>query len=256
MVEKIKLLCQAEGISIAALEKKLEIGNGTISRWDESSPSISKVSAVAKYFGITIDSLLVDHTQEQAHNTEVSFYDTFFSLCQSVGKSPSKVAMEIGLSKSCVSRWKVGHSATDLNLQKIANYFGCEVQDLNSLERRSNQSNIFYNNFLKLCAQKQTTPVDVVSEIGISKSNITYWKNGRNLPSDNTLSKLSAFFNVSVEDFFKEKNLLCTENSVSDNTESLDKITRQLIDLVYSLDYDNRVLLLKIANCVKEMQKR
>lgn len=36
MYEKIKRLAAAEGISIASLEKKLNIGNGTIRKWNEA----------------------------------------------------------------------------------------------------------------------------------------------------------------------------------------------------------------------------
>lgn len=39
MYEKIKRLAAAEGISIASLEKKLNIGNGTIRKWNEASPT-------------------------------------------------------------------------------------------------------------------------------------------------------------------------------------------------------------------------
>lgn len=55
------------------------------------------------------------------------FYDNFVRLCNSVGKKPSAVAIEIGISKSLVSRWKSGGGVTDANLQKIADYFGVTV---------------------------------------------------------------------------------------------------------------------------------
>lgn len=38
--EKIKRLAAEEGISIASLEKKLNIGNGTIRKWNEASPTL------------------------------------------------------------------------------------------------------------------------------------------------------------------------------------------------------------------------
>lgn len=53
--QKIKKLAKEEGISIASLEKKLNIGNGTIRRWDEASPTLENISKIAKYFDISID---------------------------------------------------------------------------------------------------------------------------------------------------------------------------------------------------------
>ena len=53
--QKIKKLAKEEGISIASLEKKLNIGNGTIRRWNEASPTLENISKIAKYFDISID---------------------------------------------------------------------------------------------------------------------------------------------------------------------------------------------------------
>ena len=53
--EKIKKLAKEEGISISALEKKLNIGNGTIRRWNEASPTFENVFKVAKYFDVSMD---------------------------------------------------------------------------------------------------------------------------------------------------------------------------------------------------------
>lgn len=44
-------------------------------------------------------------------------------MCNNVGKSPSKVALEIGAAKATVNRWKNGSMPTDATAQKIADYF-------------------------------------------------------------------------------------------------------------------------------------
>lgn len=58
MVQKIKDLCDEKHISIAALERNVGLGNGVIARWDESSPRLESVLAVANYFGVQIEELL------------------------------------------------------------------------------------------------------------------------------------------------------------------------------------------------------
>lgn len=61
------------------------------------------------------------------------YFDKFVPLCNSVGKSPSKVALELQCSKSMVSNWKVrGTFPTPANLAKIANYFNISVEELQS----------------------------------------------------------------------------------------------------------------------------
>lgn len=62
ILSNIRALCIRDGISLSALEKKLEIGNGTIGRWDKSSPTAERLKAVADYFGVTVDELLTDKT--------------------------------------------------------------------------------------------------------------------------------------------------------------------------------------------------
>ena len=56
--DNILELCKKSGITIARLERETGIGNGTISRWNSSSPSVKNLKAVADYFGVTMDSLL------------------------------------------------------------------------------------------------------------------------------------------------------------------------------------------------------
>ena len=56
--ERIKELANAKGISLPVLESELGFGNGTIVKWDKSTPNAEKLNAVAKYFGVSMDYLL------------------------------------------------------------------------------------------------------------------------------------------------------------------------------------------------------
>lgn len=58
------------------------------------------------------------------------FYENYLALCEKVGKSPSRVALEIPLSKPTVTRWSNGGGITDATARKVANYFGVTVEDL------------------------------------------------------------------------------------------------------------------------------
>lgn len=54
----VKKLCQKKGITFAQLEKSLGFGNGTIRKWDTSSPSVDKLEKIADYFQLSTDKLL------------------------------------------------------------------------------------------------------------------------------------------------------------------------------------------------------
>ena len=58
ILKNIIRLCKDKGITIAKLERETGISNGTIARWEKSSPVIDNVKAVADYFGVTLDDLM------------------------------------------------------------------------------------------------------------------------------------------------------------------------------------------------------
>lgn len=58
MLEIIQNLCKEKGTSIFKLEKELGFGNGTIYKWDKSSPAVDKLKKVAEYLGVSTDFLL------------------------------------------------------------------------------------------------------------------------------------------------------------------------------------------------------
>lgn len=52
------------------------------------------------------------------------FYDEFIKLCNSVEKSPTAVAKEMGLAGAHVTKWKNGSTPTDATIFKVCDYFG------------------------------------------------------------------------------------------------------------------------------------
>jgi len=64
------------------------------------------------------------------------FYDNYISLCNKIGKSPSAVAVDIGLAKPAVTRWKNGGQPTDSTLAKLASYFGVTTSYLLGTETK------------------------------------------------------------------------------------------------------------------------
>lgn len=51
------------------------------------------------------------------------FYDNFLYLCNQIGKSPNKVASELGLSSSIVTYWSKGKQPRDATIHKLSEYF-------------------------------------------------------------------------------------------------------------------------------------
>lgn len=64
----------------------------------------------------------------------MGFYKKYVALCEKIGKKPSAVALEMGLSKTAVNKWKNGGGITDATVLKVANYFHVTVDELVSDE--------------------------------------------------------------------------------------------------------------------------
>lgn len=66
----------------------------------------------------------------------MAFYENYLRLCEKAGKTPSAAALEMGLSKPTVNRWKNGGGATDATALKVASYFGVTVEELTGEEQK------------------------------------------------------------------------------------------------------------------------
>jgi repressor LexA len=56
------------------------------------------------------------------------FWKIFLELCSKNGKSPNKIAKEIGISSGAITKWKNGSEPQPITLKKIADYFGVSVE--------------------------------------------------------------------------------------------------------------------------------
>lgn len=65
----------------------------------------------------------------------LNFYNVFLSLCNDKGITPSRAALDCGISKVSVSNWKhKRNNPTDATLLKLANYFKVSVEYLKGEE--------------------------------------------------------------------------------------------------------------------------
>lgn len=67
---------------------------------------------------------------------------------------------------------------------------------------------MFWQNFIKLCAERGLSPNAVARELSISSGAVTKWKNGT-FPQNSTMKKIANYFNVPISFF---------EGIISNNT--------------------------------------
>lgn len=70
IVDRIKELCSERSLTIASLERTLNIGNGVIRRWGNVNPRADLVAKIADYFSVTSEYLL-NGTTSDPHESDI-----------------------------------------------------------------------------------------------------------------------------------------------------------------------------------------
>ena len=58
LYDKIREICREKGVSVASVEKKAGLSNGAISKWNNASPTVDNLNAVAIILKVKVDKLL------------------------------------------------------------------------------------------------------------------------------------------------------------------------------------------------------
>lgn len=107
---------------------------------------------------------------------------------------------------------------------------------------------MFWENFVELCSQNETSPNAVAAELGKSSGSVTAWKNGA-VPRETTLKKIAEHFSVTVDRLLygqKEKPTLQTEGE-------LDPRRQEAWELLNSLSDEKLEKVLVILRAAAEM---
>ena len=71
MKQRIKDLCKKHEISMNALEKKLGLGIGYISKLGKTVPSTKKIQLIADYFQVSVDYIMTGKEPEVNYSAEL-----------------------------------------------------------------------------------------------------------------------------------------------------------------------------------------
>lgn len=64
---------------------------------------------------------------------------------------------------------------------------------------------MFWEIFVKLCADNGEKPTPLITKLGFSKSNVSYWKKGH-VPQAVALHKIADYFGVTIESLLGKEN--------------------------------------------------
>ena len=89
---------------------------------------------------------------------------------------------------------------------------------------------MFYQNLIRLCTERGTTPTEVCHSIGLAGSAATKWKSGA-IPRDTTLQKIADYFETSTSYLLgltDEPNVVLSEQVINNLAESIQNIVDDL----------------------------
>lgn len=91
--EIIKDLARAKKISIAQLERALDLSNGSISKWVTAKPNSEPLTKIADYFNVSVDYLLGRDEQQtgQPPNEPESMAKQVMFRMDTAGLSPDEI---------------------------------------------------------------------------------------------------------------------------------------------------------------------
>lgn len=172
----------------------------------------------------------------------MNFYENFLNLCVEKGISPSRAALEMGISKSAITRWKTGGGITDATARIIADYFGVATESLFEKNTGENSS----NRIRELRKKNKLTMKELGKQVGVVEGTISQYETGKRQPDIEMLSKLANYFGVTID--------YLVGGAESENAEApLSTDEKNLLDMFKSLSSDEKSF---IETMVKSLMDR
>ena len=72
----------------------------------------------------------------------MTYWEKYASLCAAKGKSPNKVAEELGVASGTVTAWKNGRNPSARLLRKVADYFAVSTDYLTAKDEAARESDM------------------------------------------------------------------------------------------------------------------
>lgn len=108
---------------------------------------------------------------------------------------------------------------------------------------------VFYDIYKSLCEQRGVSLSRAAAEIGLSNATVTKWKKTGAAPGGETLTKVAAYFGVSVD------RLLGVEPPSSEGM-GMDDFTYALYSETQTLTEENKQKLLEMARFFRQQQEK
>lgn len=211
LVGRIEALAKQKGLTFKSLERMAGIGNGTIRRWNEQSPRLDKILAVAQCLDVSLDQLItIEEGLSPPMKSEVHVADSAQDLGERLLQqlrqqelTQADLCRITGLSTTAVSQYCTGKRVPDTNsLFVLARALGTTMEWLLAGAEGEPKPERRITIGQRIRSRRQSlglTMKDIAEREGINTGGLSEMENDKYLPSAPTLIALSRALDVSVD---------------------------------------------------------
>lgn len=130
---KLKELCEKEGISVTNLVVSLGISKSNVTNWKNGvSPNLNILKEISERFSVSIDYLL----GSEKIDYEITALHRIFDLCKRKGIEHRKMLIDLKIDNYSYTQWvQQSIQPSEEHLTKIADYFGVTTDYLLGREK-------------------------------------------------------------------------------------------------------------------------
>ena len=140
-IDIVKNILDEQGKSINSLFLDNVISKDTLYKYKQRNPSLKTLVKIANYLKVSIDYMyerVEENTFEKYSNKQTNFYKNLIYYINLEKISNRQFCKNLQISKDSLVRYKNGVEPNIKTLFEIADYFGCNVDDL--LTKDNNKS--------------------------------------------------------------------------------------------------------------------
>ena len=133
-IDVVKEVLDEQGKSTEALFSDGVISKDTFYKYRQRDPGLKTVLMIANYLKVSVDYLFERNNENvfccpYVYNAQ-TFYENLMRYIDCKKVSGRQFSKDLGYSRDNIARWKRGVMPTAKNILEIADYFGCQADDL------------------------------------------------------------------------------------------------------------------------------
>lgn len=260
LLEQIKRLCNKNAIPLRVLEKELKLGNGSLSKWDKSAPSVEKVQRVAGYFNVSVDYLLtgdekqaVNQHQNKTYYTSQELFNLFgFFVKQkriSHGETQKDLAQFLKVEPYMIDDWEHGRGKINpFNYTKICRKY-------NIITRRELYYFIdeAFGSQLTQSRQNARYTLEIISNhLGYDAETVEKWERGNYILDEHNCKSLCNYYALDLPHGFSFPN---SSTYFYEEDYARERILEDINDIYKALNNDGLKKILSYATDIKSSRQ-